>query len=266
MALILTNEIKSGPLPRVVTSFNEAGYKRYGKDFVESWQKYWPASIGLTIYYEGEESAFDMQTHGISWRPIEEVEHLSDYMKSLQFPIMHGIVGQSYDINWDARMGRKTFIQVHAMRKFGGKVFWIDADSVTHTHVPEGFLDNCLPDDRLNCFLGRDGWYYTESGFIGFNANHPLASRFAKNYIHTFISGTIFTQPGWHDCFAFDAVRHIFSQHGHEAAFLNLASELPKGTMHPFENCAPGLYMHHYKGDRKDTKQLREGDIVVTRH
>jgi len=203
-----------------------------------------------------------MNTHGISWRPIEEVEHLSDYMKSLTFPIMHGIVGTGYDINWDARMGRKTFIEVHAMKQYGGKIFWIDADSITHTHVPEGFLDECLPDDKLCCYLGRDGWYYTESGLIGFNANHPLASRFAKNYIHTFIAGTIFTQPGWHDCWAFDAIRQVFIQRGSSGEFVDLAEGLPHGTMHPFENCAPGRYMHHYKGDRKDTKQLRDGDIV----
>lgn len=265
MALILNGSASKRPLPRVVTSFNEAYYKRCGKDFIDTWQQYWPASIGLTVYYEGNPEAFDMQTHGISWRPIEEVENLSNFMKALTFPIQHGIVGDKYDINFDARMGRKTFIQAHALRKHGGKVFWIDADSVTHTTVPEDFLDSCLPDDKLNCYLGRDGWYYTESGFIGFNWNHPLCSRFVKNYIHTFIAGTIFTQPGWHDCFAFDAIRFLFTQNGHGGEFVNLAEGIPHGTMHPFQNCAPGKYMTHLKGDRKDTKKLREGDIIAGR-
>ena len=262
MGLILNGSLEKRKLPRVVTSFNEAGYKRYAKDFIDSWQKYWPASIGLTVYYEGEASAFDMHTHGISWRPYEEVEDLAEYLSCLKFPIMQGLVGNSYDINWDARMGRKTFIQSHAMKQYGGKIFWLDADSITYEHVPETFLDECLPDDKLCAFLGRDGWYYTESGFIGFNSDHPLAGRFRKSYLNTFLAGTIFTQPGWHDCWAFDAVRKVFGLNGYEGEFVNLAEGVPHGTMHPFENCAPGRYMHHYKGDRKDSKQLRDGDIV----
>jgi hypothetical protein len=63
-------------------------------------------------------------------------------------------------------------MQVHAARLYRGKVFWIDADCVTHKHVPESFLDDCLPMILL-LFLGRDGWYYTESGFLGINADHP---------------------------------------------------------------------------------------------
>jgi hypothetical protein len=214
----------------------------------------------LTIYYEGEEfEGFDFPK-GISWHPIEEVEFLKDYMDSLKFPIMHGIVGDRYDINFDARMARKSFMQVHAARQYGGKVFWFDADSVTLKHVPEGFLDECLPDEALCCFLGRDGWYYTESGFIGFNSNHPKWGSFFKSYLHVFITGVIFTQQGWHDCFGFDAVRNIM---GNGEEFVNLAKDVPEGTMHPFQNCAPGEYMVHLKGDRKDTKKLRDGDIVA---
>ena len=247
-------------LPNVITSFNWSGYERYGKDFIETWLKYWPKSIRLTVFYEGPEfESFDFPS-GISWRPIEEVEFLSDFMANLKFPLMHGIVGDRYDINFDARMARKTFMQAHACRMYKGKVFWIDADCVTKDWVPESFLDECLPDDNLCCYLGRDGWYYTESGFLGINADHPLSGRFLKNYVHVFIVGSIFTQPGWHDCFAFDAVRHVM---GNGPEFRNLAAGLPHGTMHPFVNCAPGRYMVHLKGDRKDTKQLRDGDLVV---
>jgi hypothetical protein len=42
-------------LPNVVTSFNWAGWERYGKVFVESWKEFWSPSIRLTIYYEGPE-------------------------------------------------------------------------------------------------------------------------------------------------------------------------------------------------------------------
>lgn len=262
-------------LPRVITSFNWEGYQRYGKRFVETWLEYWPKSIGLTIYYEGEEfDGFDFPK-GISWHPMETVEFLPDYLDGVRrFPIMNGIVGSVYDINFDARMGRKTFMQVHACRKYGGKVFWIDADTVHTKHIPEAFLDTCLPDNKFCCFLGRDGWYFTESGFIGFNAEHPIAKKFLRDYVHVFIVGSIFTQApqfnekgqylggGWHDCIAFDLMRGFSYREGHEGEFVNLAAGVPKGTMHPFQNCAPGEFMAHLKGDRKNTGKLKDGDII----
>lgn len=249
-------------LPNCITSFNWQGWLRYGKGFVETWKQYWPEQIRLTIYYEGPEfEDFDFPT-GISWRPIEEVEFLPDFMDSLRFPIQQGIVGDKYDINYDARMARKSFMQVHTARKYGGKVFWLDADAVTTKHVPLTFLDECLPDDKFCCYLGRDGWYFTESGFIGFNADHPIAKEFFKNYLHLFITGVIFTQQWWHDCIAFDCTRFLAMKAGMEGEFVNLAAGVPKGHMHPFQITAPGKYMEHHKGDRKDTKKLRPEDTV----
>jgi hypothetical protein len=186
---------------------------------------------------------------------------LGDYLANLRFPIMHGIVGNNYDINFDARQARKVFIEMHALKTYGGKVFWIDADTRTHTHVPEGFLDEVLPDDKFCCFLGRRDWYYTESGFIGFNGDHPIASKFLKNYVSLFLTGTNLTLPGWHDCYGFDAVRtQVF---GDSDAFVDLAADLPHGTMHPQANAITGKYMHHLKGPRKDTGVLREGDLIA---
>lgn len=251
------------PLPNVITSFSEEGYRRYGKDFIESWLKFWPKSIRLTVYYEGEDFPF---TEGVSWHPLESVEYVTDYLANLRFPIMHGIVGERFDMWFDARQARKVFIEMHAMKKYGGKVFWIDSDTVTHADVPEDFLDTVLPDDKFCCYLGRDGWYHTESGFIGFNADHPVASRFYNNYINVFISGAIFAslihdRPGWNDCCGFDAVRILMDK---PDAFVNLAKDLPKGTMHPFVNSVLGKYMDHRKGGRKESRSGGD-DLVIAR-
>lgn len=241
----------------VITSFNEHGYKRYGRAFIETFLQNWPKSVRLTVFYEGEDFPF---TEGLAWRPIEEVEGLPQFMGSLAFPIMQGIVGDKYDINFDARMARKAFMQAHAIKIYGGKVFWIDADSITHSPVPDWFLDRMLPDDKFNCYLGRDGWYYTESGFIGFNANHDICRRFFKNYLGIFRTGAIFTQPGWHDCFAFDAIRRIFPPEH----FNDLAKDLPRGTMHPLINSDVGAYLDHKKGNRKESRSSAS-DLVVPR-
>lgn len=263
-------------MPTVITSFNWAGYQRYGKKFIESWLEFWPKTIRLIVYYEGKEfEDFEFPT-GVSWRPIEEVEFLADFMETVnRFPITQGIVGDHYDINFDARMGRKTFMQVHTARRLGGKVFWMDADSLTYKHVPEAFLDSCLPDDKFCCYLGRDGWYFTESGFIGFNAEHPMAKKFFRDYVHLFISGVFLTLApqfnqerqyvggGWHDCIAFDTIRFVRISEGHGGEFVNMSRHVPTGTMHPMANSAIGKYVHHLKGARKDTGRLKEGDVVL---
>jgi hypothetical protein len=258
MGLIETGSPK---LPKVITSFNEAGYQKYGKAFLASWKQHAPPRIPLTIYYEGD--AFDFE-EGFSWHPVEEVEFLADYMSMLQFPLMHGIVGSSYDVWFDARHGRKVFMQAYAIRKYGGKVFWLDADSVFQADMPENFFDRMLPDDKLACYLGRDGWYFTESGFIGFNAKHPSAKTFVMNYVQMFMAGTFLANAVhgrlcWNDCGGFDAVRHVM---GDGEEFVNLAAGVPKGTMHPFVNVEVGKYITHLKGNRKETGKLEAGDLI----
>lgn len=238
----------------VVTSFTEEGYERYGKAFIDSFREHWPKDVKLVVYYEGTNLRE-------GWRHIEEVEILSDWMEAIgNFPVMSGKIGSGYNINLDARMARKSFIQAHAIKQFGGKVFWIDADTITHSAVPSGFLDSVLPDDKFSCYLGRD-WMYTESGFIGFNAEHPMCASFFTAYLQVFISGAIFTRPGWHDCYGFDAARKIIK---HPEAFNDLAAHLPEGVLHPLINSVLGAHLDHLKGNRKGGSSSAE-DLVIER-
>lgn len=232
----------------VVTSFHKKGYESYGRLFLDSFKRYWPKNVTLTIYHEGEDYPKD---DAFQWKLIDEVEYLRNFLDNLHFPIMHGVEGDRYNINFDARMARKSFIEMHAAKTMGGKVFWIDSDVVTHSQVPENFLDKMLPDDKLSCYLGRDGWYYTESGFIGFNSRHRSFKKFYDLYLTTFLSGAIFIQKGWHDCYGYDVARRAMME---DSSFVNLSKDVPHGTMHPFVNCELGRYMDHRKGPRKDSR------------
>lgn len=247
-------------LKTVITSFTEKGYQLYGKNFLESFRLNWPKDVNLVVYYEGDQIRED-------WHFIEEVEGLSDWMEAIsKFPMMKGDLGDgTYEIQLDAGMVRKPFMQRHAARVYGGKVFWVDADTITHTKVPSEFLDTVLPDDKFNCYLGRDGWNppidYTESGFLGFNTQHPLYENFFGAYISIFQSGMIFTRPAWHDCIGFDIARFSFKDYASE--FINLSSHLvPNTTIHPFVNSVLGKYMDHRKGKRKDSR-TKPSELVV---
>ncbi len=242
----------------VITSFTKEGRDLYGNNCIESFREFWPKSVTLVVYQEG---FYQPLEDGASDRQVDEVTGLWEFMTAIKpFPLMTGNVNGKYNINYDAKMGRKSFMLAHALKTFGGKVFWLDADSITHSKVPETFLDEVLPDDKMCCFLGRDNWYYTESGFLGYNASHRHAQSFADAVVSTFKTGAIFTQPGWHDCYAFDLIR----KQAPAEWFNNLAGGLPHGTMHPFVNSVLGKYMDHRKGPRKHSRSTQK-DLVKTR-
>lgn len=246
----------------VITSFTEEGYQKYGKSFLETFKEYWPDNVNIVVYYEGDDPR-------PGWHFIEEVDGLVDWMDAIsKFPMMRGLIGDGqYEIQVDAGMARKMFMQIYAATTYGGKVFWVDADVITHAKVPTDFLDSVLPDDKLCCFLGREGWTfpdYTESGFLGFNTEHPLTASFFGAYKTIFTSGLIFRLNGWHDCYGFDAARNSFK--AQRDAFINLSAHLkPDSTNHPFVNCVLGKYMDHKKGNRKKDR-TPVSDLVIQRN
>lgn len=247
----------------VITSFTKEGYELYGMEFLRTFRKHWPDNVRLVVYYEGNDEFRRMN----GWTDYWGVKHMREFFDMLQFEIQHGRFPDGhYDINFDAGMARKVFIQADAVELYRGKVFWIDADSITHAPVPRTFLDDVLPDDKFCCYLGRHDangkpWFYTESGFLGFNAEHPLADKFFAAYKSFFLFGLFLMHPRWHDCEGFDAMRNASKQ---PEAFVNLSAHLPHGTMHPFVNSVVGKYMDHRKGPRKHS---RSGgvDLVVDR-
>lgn len=247
----------------IVTSMSKDIYEGYGQDFIRTWRRHWPKSVRLVIYCDDDTDAIDLPIgdDDISWTFTANVAHHDEWMARIApFPLMRGDLGDGkYSIQFDARQARKAFIEAHAVEQFGGKVFWIDADVITHSDVPPDFLDQVLPDDKLGCFLGRSHMY-TESGFIGFNAEHPACPLFMKGYRNVFLSGAVFCLAGWHDCWAFDMARS-----GMPPKFFNdLAKDLPPNTMHPFINSVCGAYMDHRKGPRKQSRSSPD-ELVIHR-
>lgn len=247
----------------VITSFTKEGYELYGMEFIRTFLKFWPENVRLVVYYEGDDEFRRMN----GWEDYWGVTHMREFFDMLKFDVQHGRFPDGrYDINYDAGMARKVLMQAHAVAQYGGKVFWIDADSITHAHVPRRFLDEVLPDDKFCCYLGRhtaegEAWFYTESGFLGFNAAHPLAHKFFAAYKAFYLFGLFMLHPRWHDCEGFDQMRIASKQ---QDEFVNLSADLPYGTMHPFVNSVVGKYMDHRKGPRKHS---RSGgvDLVVDR-
>lgn len=241
------------PRHTIVSSFSPEGFEAYGRDFIETFISHWPDTIRLVIFHEWETMPYRLDVlYGsrVEWRSIHEVPHHDEWMRWIKgIPLMRGDMGGSYNIQFDTRMVRKVFIQTHAVDVFGGKVFWLDADTFTHADVPYEFLDDVLPDDKLCCYLGREK-VYTESGFLGFNREHPECVRFFHLYQQMVLLRFILTQPAWHDCIAFDMAR---TGGGFDPAiFVNLGEGVDPGPgLQVFNNSILGNFADHRKGARK---------------
>jgi hypothetical protein len=244
----------------VVTSFTEAGYQKYGKNFIEGFRKFMPENVKLVVYYEGTNLRD-------GWKSINEVANLQNWLRVIApFQLFSGALFDQYDIRYDARTNRVIFIQNHALRTFKGKVFWMDGDTHFHAPVPESFFDEVLPDDKLCCYLGREGWYDSETGFIGFNYKHPACENFLKIEENTLFSGIIFAQHAWWDMVVFDWSRKCFISQDPllKDAFIDMAADLPRATMHVYVNSVLGKYFDHLKGNRKGKTSLKE-DLIAER-
>jgi hypothetical protein len=256
------------------TSFSHDGYLEYGKRNIETFLENWPESVNLTVYFDAEITEIDIVREFDSER-IKTVDTFSlttmkEFLYSVSFfPLFRGMYdsghGLTYDYRMNARFGRKPFIYQDAILKHNGimdKIFWIDGDVITHTPMPEEFLDEVLRDDAMISYLGRQGMH-SECGFIGFNLNNPYAAAFVEMMVGIYKSGTFVTLGEWHDSFVFDVVRQAFEQQVAGGTFQNLSPDFVKGKngdSHVFVKGVLGKYMDHLKGNRKHLDRSPEAE------
>lgn len=184
----------------VCTSFSPAGYDLYGKKCLETFVEFWPCDI--VVYHEGEP---DFKHEKVIYKALDDLPAFRPTLERMRRVVGSNGMRGGYDYTWDAqKFCRKVFAQDDCFDR-DTEVFWLDADSVTHSSVPVEFLRGLIQDVAVT-YYGRTS--YTETGFIGFNTKHEDFPKFRKNYLAQFTEGKIFQQlKGWHDCIAFDIAR-----------------------------------------------------------
>ena len=174
----------------VITTMSQSGYGQYGKRMIETFDKHWPQSIKLKIYYE--------------WLPYDYQKNLSDRIEWLDIntacpklgefkqrhksnPHANGIKpgtdpNGKYSYLWDAvKFSHKSFCVSHAtLNASTDIVIWLDADVVTHSPVSKEAIEGLLPEDHFVTYLGRQK-IYPECGFVMYNCK----SKFLKPFMET---------------------------------------------------------------------------------
>jgi hypothetical protein len=242
----------------VVTSCNRAGFDKYGRVAIESLHRFWPYDIDLHLVSEDllplppevgdHRRVVYYNLHQQSTRANDfHVKYKDDLRANGKgtFNVKRQDQAAGYSFRHDAyKFSKKVFaIELVARSIIGGRLIWLDADTVTFTGVPRDLLARLPPDEYPMACLDRKP-YHAECGFIGYNLDHPLARQFITVFAALYSSGEVFNLQEWHDSWVFDWARQFYNIPAYHIPHQNNA--------HPFVYSELGKYMDHLKGSRKN--------------
>ena len=259
----------------VVTTFHEAGLKKYAQRMIDTFCANWPQEITLHIYPEKCNPI--IRDHGhVTLTDLDSVKELVKFKEQWKsVPKANGDVGNDpvrskrkdsgKGFKWDAvRFAHKVYaIFDCACTTDADILFWMDADTICHSPITFDQLKKFCPDNIDLGYLGREG-KYTECGLYSMNLRSESVQNFLREFQRMYddAENGIFTLAEWHDSFVFDAVRAKFRNQLRE---YNWSAGIVKGEGHPLINSAWGAYLDHLKGDRKEAGRSNLKDLKVKR-
>ena len=258
----------------VVTTFHEAGLKKYGQRMIDTYLQNWPKEVTLHLYPENcnpkildhsrvtltdvETGVPDLKSFKGRWK---NVPHANGDISS--FPRLASRKDSHKPFKWDAvRFAHKVYSIFHCAKETDADVLiWMDADTICHSSITLNDLERMIPDNRDLCFLGRKG-KYTECGLYAMNLRSTAVQEFLKKFqwMYDCAEIGIFTLEEWHDSFVFDVVRRNST-----LKELDWSGHLISGEGHPLINSEWGAYLDHLKGDRKTQGRSNLKDLKVKR-
>lgn len=243
----------------VVTSFSAAGFAKYGRRCIETLHEFWPQNVSLYIVSEDDIEAPKLEGRQVHFLNLCESSSWAKdfYSRHEHNSIAHGRGPKAsspkhnrhwktgYNFRLDAyKFSKKVFaIEAVARRVSGGKLIWLDADTVTHQPVPSELLDRMPPSDYSIAYLNR-GYYHSECGFVSYDLNKPETREFITQFAALYHSGVVFNLKEWHDSWVFDWLRKKLGIRAWPIPHQHYGQ--------PFDHSELGRYMSHLKGDLKN--------------
>ena len=231
-----------------VTTMNKKLFDDYGKDLLVSYmntsQKY-----PIYVYVEDDISKYPIMKNVIYVPLFEEEPECENFVRRNKNKEVASFM-------FDAvRFSYKVFAQCNAS-KHGGKMYYVDGDSVFTKTMDDEILDMLLPDKVCVSHYYRQGMY-TETGFIGFNMNHECMQYFIEHYRNLYINDTVYGLSHYTDCHTFDNTRKIMTNKFSDEYYEKKLGD--GGTGHIMARCnLIHDYLDHRKGKRKLQKHSPE--------
>lgn len=234
---------------RVCSGFSPAGYREYGRRFLDTFDKHWPAAVDLRVYVE---EAVPM--------PRDACRMLWDIPGARAFYDRHAnnaaAQGKVPQPGWKERERQKGYSFRHDAYKFFKQIFipeaaatdladgdilvWLDADVVTFKDVPATMVPDLLGDADV-CYLGRDR-SHSEIGFWAVRIN-AKTHWFLTTIAEIYRSDMVFALAETHSAFVWDYARR--------SACLRERNLTPGGHGHVWMQSPLRQWTDHLKGGRK---------------
>ena len=251
----------------VITTMSQSGYGQYGKRMIETFDKYWPSNIKLKVYYEWMPTQTKFSNR-VEWIDLNQsCPHLGEFkQRHRSNPHANGLKPgadpeskRSY--LWDAvKFAHKSYCVSHAaLNATSDLIVWLDADVVTHSAIPEGFIESLLPQDNYCSYLGRQK-IYPECGFVIYDTRSSYNQSFMEDWQDMYRTDLLFNELEYHDSYLFWVLQKRYAERGMKS--FNISEGHPhRPGVHVFINSPLGQYMDHLKGKRKKDGHSKASDI-----
>ena len=181
----------------VCTTFNAAGYAKYGQRMIQTFLKNWPKEVQLIVYAEGctvNESASNLTVHDLETASPELMAFKAQWRG---VPKANGDVSADPEkarrkdagkgFKWDAvRFAHKVYAIFHCAKNAQTDwLLWMDADTICHSPITMADLQRMCPPRIDVCFLGRRH-KYTECGLYAMNLSSPATQVFLTKFQHAY--------------------------------------------------------------------------------
>jgi hypothetical protein len=222
----------------IVTSFNEKGYEKYGKNFIESFKS---KDVKVYIGTEDEINKFPQKSN-ITYFSISKnlsINLWEQYVSKLPEDLRKSYLFQAHRFCFKVLSLNANYILPN-----NGYRVWIDADVLFKKEINANDLLNICEKNYLT-YLGRDSFWHSECGFIIFKLNN-YGNLFLYRWLWYYTTARVILLPEWHDSFVFDVVRKEFSSKKIKNLSLNLDDR------DVWDKTILNEYMVHLKGSMKN--------------
>jgi hypothetical protein len=226
---------------KLISTFSDAGYHDYAKNFVESCFKY-IKGIDVVVYKDNVN--------------LQDTDHVKFLNLEFTCPDLVEFkkrnAHKTFKKFWfdGVRFAHKVYATIHASREPNlDYLIWLDADTEIYDTVdPEYFL-KFLPNGKFVGYIGRDT--DSETGFLIFDMKHPEAKNFFDRYEWYYNTDAIYNKLEFHDGFIFDVIKKEFEADNK----ISSHSISPTGVAKNHFNTIFEGFMLHYKGEGKGKRE-----------
>ncbi len=157
---------------KVITTFSIDGYELYGKRMVNTWLKYWPSDINLTVYTEN----FNLDEKDNRLKELDINVHCPQLQifkeKSLQLIDPSNKKTKSR-VSKAIRWSHKIYAMAHALQEKTDYLIFLDGDTYSKNFVPSNIAEQLVRTHLIAVhFEVLQHMLHFETGLTVFNCNH----------------------------------------------------------------------------------------------